>query len=258
MRKTISLLLFVSFCIQIHAIDFVKHRETGIKVWIKTKADMFPESWHDSEINAQAEPLKLGELKRSLSIIFKALDKYPVIFLKKNLKEVYILNYISFYGVEYGGTNSNDVVYVTNQGSANGYSDLYIEQLFHAEFSSIVLRNYAYLNFDKDWCSINHKDFRYGEGGVTEIKTGKAGLDYAEYYFKNGFLYEYAMSGSENDFNSIAKNLFCPSSNFWDLYGEYISISKKINLTIELYSSADTNFNLRYFRSFNQQDNHSK
>jgi hypothetical protein len=238
--------------------DCVRHRETGIKVWIKTNDKMFPESWYDDEINAQAASLNLGELKRSIAVVFKALDKYPVEFLKKNLKEVYILNYISFYGVEYGGTNSNDVVYITNQGILNGYTDEYVEQLFHAEFSSIVLRNYADANYDNDWFSINSKEFIYGDGGVTEIKTGKAGLEYAEDYFKNGFLYEYAMSGSENDFNSIAKNLFCPSENFWDLYGTYIKISKKINFTIELYNSADSSFNLIYFRRLNQQDNQSR
>lgn len=236
-----------------YAIDFVKHRNTDIKIWIKTNDNMFPQSWYDAEINPQAGSLKIGELKRSLSIIFNALDKYPTEFLKKNLKEVYILNYISFYGVEYGGTNSNDVVYITNQGGINGYTDEYIEQIFHAEFSSIILRNYAGEDFDKDWCSINPKEFRYGDGGVSEIKTGKAGLDYTEYYFKNGFLYEYAMSGSENDFNSIAKNLFCPSKHFWNLYGKYINISKKINHTIKLYHSADTTFNLIYFKNFNRQ-----
>jgi hypothetical protein len=252
MRKTIILTVILCLCSQLFAIDYVTHRNTGTKVWIKTKDKMFPESWLDNEINAQAESLKLAEFRRSITIVFNALDKYPIEFIKKNLKEVYVLHFISFYGVEYGGTNSSDVVYITNQGVTKGYTDEYIEQLFHAEFSSIVLRNYASIDYNKDWCSINNKEFRYGDGGVAEIKTGKAGLDYAQDYFKNGFLYEYAMSGSENDFNSIAKNLFCPSKDFWSLYGTYIKLSKKINLAIELYHSADSSFNLIYFRNLNQ------
>jgi hypothetical protein len=251
MKKIITLFLFFCLCMQTYAIDFVMHRDTGIKLWIKTHDKMFPESWCDDEINPQASSLKLGELKRSLKIVFKAMDKYPTEFLKKNLKEVYILHHISFYGVEYGGTNSNDNLYITNQGRINGYTDEYIEQLFHAEFSSIILRNYADDDYDSDWCRINSTGFRYGDGGVTEIKTGNAGLDYSIEFFKNGFLYEYAMSGSENDFNSIAKNLFCPVEDFWNLYGTYVKLSKKINLTIKLYNSADTTFNLIYFRNIN-------
>ncbi len=213
---------------------------------------MFPESWRGGKIQGQAESLNSSEIDRSIEIIFRALDKYPVEVLQNNLKYIFIFKEMKFYGQPYGGTNSNNVVFLTNKGINNGYTDQYIEQLFHAEFSSILLRKYAPSTYDKRWCLINDDDFEYGQGGVNEIKKGKAGQDYDDFYHKQGFLYEYAMSGSENDLNSIAKNIFCPVSEFWSIYNNYNNLKLKINLVIELYNSINEEFSFEYFKSFDK------
>lgn len=248
------IVLFFSFTTTTFSADYFVHEKSGIKIYYQTTDDMFPESWRRVKIRGRATSLDLSELDRSIEIIFKALDKYPVAVLQNNLSHIFIFKEMKFYGQPYGGTNSNDVVYLTNSGISNGYTDQYLEQLFHAEFSSILLRNYAPESFDKRWCRINDDDFEYGKGGVYEIKKGKSGLIYDEYYYNAGFLYEYAMSGSENDLNSIAKNLFCPIDNFWEVYKNYEELRLKINLAIELYQSIDNDFCLDYFRKFGKKD----
>ena len=90
--------------------------------------DIFPGYWYDPEINAKAESLSEDEIERSRSIIISAMDKYPIEVLKDNLKSVYVLKSMNFYGVDYGGTNSETSVYVVNSGVDTGYSDIYVEE----------------------------------------------------------------------------------------------------------------------------------
>ncbi|HOZ29431.1 MAG TPA: hypothetical protein PLL66_00790 [Bacteroidales bacterium] len=223
---------------------------SGIEIIFVTEEEMFPESWRENDINGEAGSLELSERRRSGNLVQQALVKYPIQLLNDNLKKIYVLSYLKFYDVEYGGTNSNDVVYLSNQGVDEGYSDFYIEQLFHHEFSSILYRNYASFFFNSKWECINDSDFVYGEGGVKEISDNEAGLDFNEDYHVMGFLYQYAMSGIENDLNSIAENLFCPHPKFWEVYDRYPKIRLKTDLVIKLYNSIDEDFNKEYFLKF--------
>jgi len=223
---------------------------SGIEIIFVAEDDMFPDSWMDEETNGKASSLDPSEYDRSAEIVQKALDKYPVAVLTANLKKIYVVSYLNFFGVGYGGTNSNDVVYMSNQGVNQGYTDYYIEQTFHHEFSSILMRNYADLFFESKWEAINKTDFTYGEGGVTEITEGKAGTDFDIEFHREGFLYQYAMSGVENDLNSIAENLFCPDEQFWTVYENYPRVKQKVLLTIKLYNSIDDKFCKEYFLRF--------
>jgi len=250
MKTTLIMLLIPLFCMtakaQIGTIDL----RSGIEIVFVAEEDMFPESWTEGEINGHAGSLDISERKRSKDLVKTALDKYPVSFLKNNLKKIYVLNYLEFYDVEYGGTNSNDIVYMSNQGEDLGYTDFYLEQLFHHEFSSIILRNYTDVFFNTKWEAINPDDFIYGQGGVQAISDDNAGLTFEDKYHEQGFLYQYAMSDSENDFNSIAENLFYPHPMFWEIYDNYPLVRLKTDLTIKLYHSVNEEFNKDYFLKF--------
>ncbi|PLX08958.1 MAG: hypothetical protein C0596_03875 [Marinilabiliales bacterium] len=230
----------------------IVHEESGVIIHFQTDRNMFPENWVGGSINGQAESLKESEYERSKKIILKALDKYPPEVLEDNLKEIYLLNSLEFYDQGYGGTNSNYNVYLVNSGESDGYSDEYVEQLFHAEFSSILLRNYSNPLFESRWEKVNDEGFEYGDGGVLEIKNGTAGTDYSADYFKHGFLYQYAMSGMENDFNSISKNLFCPNTKFWKEAYKYKKLRLKIDATIKFYNNIDETFTKEYFKSLKE------
>jgi len=213
--------------------------------------DIFPSSWYDPEIYAKAESLSEDEIERSKSIIASALDKYPVEVLKDSLKSVYILKSMNFYGVDYGGTNSEDYVYMVNNGEDMGYSDFYIEETFHHEFSSVLLRKYNELFDESEWRQINPGDFEYFDeaiGGASAIREGRASKEFDPKFHEMGFLYEYAQSALENDFNSFAENIFMGDESFFKTVEEYEKLKMKLGLVIEFYNTINQRFNIEYFK----------
>src|SRR5262245_35031945 len=102
---------------------------------------IFPESWRDAPINATGFQIDYNEIPRSKAIVARALAKYPESLFEINLKNLFFLKDMTFYDVGYGGTNSSDAIYLTNQGTLRGYTDKYLEQTFHHELSSILFRN---------------------------------------------------------------------------------------------------------------------
>ena len=213
--------------------------------------DTFPAEWYSAEINAKAESLSEGEIERSERIILIALNKYPLEVLKDNLKGVYILKSMNFFGADYGGTNSQDCVYVANDGEDMGYTDIIIEQEFHHEFSSILLFNNRYIFNESGWRQINPAGFEYFDevtGGAGAIKEGKASQEFDPESHKRGFLYEYAESTLENDFNSFAENIFMGDESFFDTVEGYEKLEMKLDLIVEFYNALDPTFTIEYFK----------
>jgi hypothetical protein len=254
-RKLIQIALLLLFVLVLSNNDLYGQIKTyidersGVEIIFNTSESIFPESWYDSPSNAKIKTIKSEEdIKRSLMIIKKALGKYPIEVLKTNLKKVYILYDISFYNVGYGGTYWEDNVYITNQEKSNGYDDIFVEQLFHAEFSSILYLNYKQYFNKNAWKTANAPDAEYGDGGYEAIKNGSDSEDFNEEVNKLGFLTQYGMSDMENDFNSFAKNIFSSDPGFWELFAKYKRLNKKLNLIINFYNSIDPQFTIEYFR----------
>ena len=223
----------------------------GDKIIFTADKGIFPSTWYDPEINAKAESLSESEIERSRSIIISALDKYPIEVLKDDLKSVYILKSMNFFGVDYGGTNSNDCVYVTNSGEDMGYSDIYIEETFHHEFSSVLLRKYKQLFDESGWRQINPDGFEYFDevtGGSGAIREGKASKEFDPEFHEMGFLYEYAGSTSENDFNSFAENIFMGDESFFKTVEGYEKLKAKLDLIIRFYNTINPRFTIEYFK----------
>ena len=213
--------------------------------------DTFPSYWYEPDINAKVESLVGEEIERSKKIVLSALDKYPVEVLKKNLEKLYVLKSMNLYGVDFGTTYVEDQVYIANSGIDMGYSDIIIEKEFHHEFSSILFINYYYLFKESEWRQINPADFVYFDeetGGAGAIKEGKASEEFDPKMHEVGFLYEYAQSTLENDFNSFAENIFVNDGNFFKLVEEYEKLSLKLDLIVDFYSSIDPRFTLEYFK----------
>ncbi len=230
--------------------SFFKDPRSGIVVYFTGSATMFPSSWRGGEINGKAKPLKKKEYERSKKLVLQALNKYPVEVLKRNLTKIYIMDYIEFFGLEYGGTNSNSVVYMTNQGEVEGYDDLYVEQTFHHEFSSILMRNYESIYNEYNWTACNSDSAHYGPGGVAALTLDEYGLDFDEKLMEKGFLFGYASSDTENDLNSFAENIFAPSPTFWDMVDKWPRIKCKLELIVEFYQGIHPQFELDYFKRF--------
>jgi len=214
--------------------------------------EIFPESWQPSPINAAGEPIVESEISRSKLAIIKALDKYPVDMLQQNIRAVYFLKSMQFFGVRYGATNSRDAVYISNNGVTLGYTDFYLEKSFHHEFSSILFRNYPSSLDTIEWKKANANDFDYNdpEKGVGAIRGKKSSEDPDTVLAKFGLLTQYAMSSLENDINTIAQNLFLPDNDFWSITDHYPLIKKKVKLLIAFYNSINPVFTEQYFRKF--------
>ncbi|HEV7780302.1 MAG TPA: hypothetical protein VGO58_03500 [Chitinophagaceae bacterium] len=225
----------------------------GVRIGFSYSNTIFPTSWQGSPISAYGQPIAETEIGRSKAIMIKALGKYPVTALSKDLKAVYFLKSMKFYDVGYGGTNSNDALYLTNNGSAQGYTDLYLEQTFHHEYSSILYRNHSTWFNEAGWTNANITGFDYNdpENGVGAIRNNESSQDLDTALCRKGFLTQYSLSGLENDINTFAQNIFSPSPGFWQLADQYPRINRKIKLLVEFYHRIDPLFTEDYFRKLN-------
>ena len=227
----------------------------GVIVESNYSTSIFPESWRGGSINATGEQITPEELRRAEPIIAEALKKYPKSLLSLTLQAVYLVKSMKFFNVGFGGTNSSDAVYVTNDGEAKGYTDAYLEQTFHHEYSSILFRGYARFLDTITWKQQNDPGFDYNdpENGVGAIKNNESSQGLSTELAKKGMLTQYAMSSLENDINTIAQNLFRPEKDFWSIADTYPRIGKKVNLLIAFYGKLSPMFTEQYFRAFAKQ-----
>jgi hypothetical protein len=252
-----SLLTTVLFFIGLPVFSRVENNDTtirGVQIGFSYTNTIFPEAWQVSPISANGQPISVSEIRRSKDVMIKALGKYPIGALSKNLKWVYFLKSMKFYDVGYGGTNSTDALYLTNNGSAKGYTDLYLEQTFHHEYSSILFRRYPRYFNESGWKNANFSGFDYNdpENGVGAIRNNQSSQDLDTALCSKGFLTQYSLSGLENDINTFAQNIFSPSEGFWELVDKYPRIYKKTKLLIDFYNKIDALFTEDYFRKFSR------
>jgi hypothetical protein len=178
-----------------------------------------------------------------------ALKKYPQRLIAANLKSIYVLHTLEYSGISASGTNSRGQVYLANRGSGEGFTDCWVERTFHAEFSSILLRNFP-RHLDKArWEAVNGMAFKYGLSGVQAVREGKTRKSFDASLHPQGFLYQYAKSSLENDFNSIAEQLFLGDGRFWAVVTTHLRLRNKTDLAVEFYKRTDAAFNGPFFKS---------
>ena len=247
-------LCFIFTFLASSSVAFAQASETVIldgPVKVLTSADrnIFPESWRSSRINAQAVSLVDGEIERSKTILTAAFKKYPTDILAANLDAVYVLHRLKYFGISASGTNSKNRIYLANRGIHAGFTDIWIEGVLHAEFSSILLRNFSH-HLDTDaWKATNKTGFEYGSGGVQAIRNGRARKKFDTQLHGAGFLFEYARSSLENDFNSIAEQLFIGDPRFWTIVNKHDGIHRKTKLVTGFYQKIDPSFDQTFFES---------
>ena len=224
----------------------------GVPVRFDYDSSIFPESWRVAPINGWGESIVANEIERTEKVIRKALNKYPAIVLESNLKAVFYLKSMKFYEIGFGGTNSDNALYLTNDGVDLGYTDAYLEQTFHHEFSSILFRNFPALLDTTAWNAANVKGFIYNdpEDGVGAIRSNQSSQSFDTVLCARGCLTQYTLSSLENDLNTIAQNLFRPDPGFWEIVESYPLIRKKVSLLIEFYLRIHSKFTEAYFRQF--------
>lgn len=214
--------------------------------------DIFPKSWLTPPVSARAELLKVEQQQRSRRLVERALARYPAAVLRDNLRRVLVLGRLEYSGVPAGGTNSRTAVYVVNDGEPR-YTDLAIEGIIHAEFSSILLRNHPRILDREAWQKLNPPGFTYlGTGGVNAIRQQKASQKLDAVMHAEGFLHQYAKADLEDDFNSMAARLLVGDAALWRLMEEYPKLRAKAALVIGFYHHLDPAFTRERFLSFRQ------
>ncbi len=223
----------------------------GVSVTAAYSKAIFPPSWQVEPISADAESIDPAEISRSIQVTVKAINKYPENVLKQNLRSVFWVRKMSFYNVGYGGTNSENALYLSNDGMANGFTNQYLEQTFHHEFSSILLRNYPDFLDTTAWKKANEPGFDYNdpEDGVGAIRNNASSQELDTILAKRGLITQYAMSSLENDVNTLAQNLFCPDRGFWKIVDNYPRIHAKVKMLIDFYSKINPVFTEQFFRA---------
>jgi hypothetical protein len=243
MKNTITLILLI--LMQLLICQNSNNLNSEPEILFNITDETFPDSWKTKEINPKAELLDSTEINRSIRIVKFAFTKYSEDILSKNLTKVYVFKSIEFFNQKFGGTNSTDAVYITNNGIIKGYTDTIVEKIFHHEFSSILLRNFPKNINIKLWSKNNL--ICYGDGGVNALINNTDGTEFDEILCRQGFLYQYATSDFENDFNSFAENLFCGDKTFWQLVKKYEPLQNKLKLIIDFYNKIDNKYTIEYF-----------
>ena len=212
---------------------------------------IFPEVWRTSTVSASAEPLYQADQQECIEIVEKALAKYPSAIVKANLKKVYVLGRLEYSGVVTGGTNSRSAVYIVKN---DRFSAEALERNFHAEFSSILLRNFP-RNLDKaEWEQLNPSGFSYRSSGVQAIKDKQASLRLLDDLHEQGFLHEYAKASMEEDFNSYAARLFMGDAGLWKAVENHRKVRSKAELTVAFYEKLAASMNKEWFYNLRQSE----
>ncbi len=223
--------------------------EQPVRVVTSPDLAIFSESWRKAPVLASGEVLPDNHIKRAQMILGRALKKYPPQVLQADLKAVYVLAELRYSGVITSGTNSRTSVYLKIGDVKKGFTDAHIEGVFHAEFSSILMRNHTQ-HLDKDaWNAVNPPGFKYLGNGVDAVRQKTAGTVLREELHEKGFLVEYAQSTLENDLNGLAKMLFNGEAELWAIAAKFPKIQRKLNLTLAFYQKIDASFSEAFFRS---------
>jgi len=227
--------------------------------------EIFPSSWLGAPFHQAADPIDPAEKARARKIVRRALSKYPASLVSRTIspRKIYVLGELRVYrNLRFSGTASHKAVYLVVGDKSKGYTDEFVESVFHQEYSTLLMNRFLE-ELDQDaWKAANPEGFAYlganswdrlrakdggakaitKSGGAKLLKTDKARL-------KQGFLVRYSTSSLENDVNAYASALFTNTPEFWENVDKHAAIRKKAELAIRFYNRIDPAFTMEFFRN---------
>lgn len=199
----------------------------------------FPADWLPAPVLANATLLDSAEFERSRNCIEIALNRYSTPVLADELKHIVMFQAIRFYGLKFGGTNSIDTVFLTNDGAAKGYTDRYITGAFHHEFSSILLRNHPDKFDQKAWDKAIPPNFQYRGNGTDAVREGTSNTSYDSSLYQQGFVSQYSQASMEEDFNMLAEGLLTGDPEMAEAARRSARIRAKLTVVVQFYKAID-------------------
>lgn len=228
--------LVTLFSGSLHAAEpVITLREKPLRVATSDSVAIFPESWRGEKAAASAEALPNDRHEAALRVMDAALAKYPAEVLSGHLRTLYLLGELRYRGVITSGTNSRTDVYVKIGPVEKGFTARHNEGVFHAEFSSILIRNQPQFLDQEAWMAANPPGFTYLGDGVDAVKQGKARTKADSSLNAQGFLSQYSQSTLEDDFNGFAARLWTGDASLWQLAKEHPPIQRKLDLVLRFY-----------------------
>ena len=239
-RMVSSLLIFISidaFALETTQIDgeiASIQQDFNVQVHYTYDRDLFfPASWKSTSTEMFAKQVERVEVARLLPIIRTFLSDHPLSVIHSDLDHIYVLAELSFKGRDYGSTYNQRSIYITCKDVESRYTEEFLAQRLHSEFSSILLHHPFP---SQQWTQINPPDFRYSGTGF-EVVHLSSRYDFSEHFCADGFLLSYSKSSMENDFNMISSWLFTKKDALDDVSRRHRKISQKQALAEQFYLS---------------------
>lgn len=182
------------------------------------------------------------EFYQYLKIIKIALNKYPPDLVKENITDIYLGGpYREDKAVITGMYDKSTVFLFYNHPSGDN-SNLFLEQTFHHEFSSILILKYDFPAFD--WLELNPEDFSYiiNPQKITKYMSMQKTYEADESLLKIGLVSTYGRVNAENDINTYVEFIFTEPDKFKQYVAKYPIIAKKYNMIKSFYLSISSQF----------------
>lgn len=196
--------------------------------------------------NARWEPVpREGDQRLDLSDRVKfALRRYPDSMVESNLRKVILVQDLTIDGVTPSGTYMPDArtVILNVHADAVSLEGVWLEQILHHEFSSILLHRYRARFPYKEWILANDPRFEYGAGGYDAIRSGRANISLDSRYSRLGVLCQYGAADFEDDVNTYAQFMLGEPQVFWSFAQDKPRIMAKAKLLEQFYHSISPSF----------------
>ena len=197
----------------------------------------------NGEISVLLTPPTNAQYLNYMDILEKALRRYPTDLIAKNLVTIYIGGGYRQNGGVITGLYEKGKIYLFYNHQEGDNSEIFLEQTFHHEFSSILIHAYDFPAFD--WLKLNPPGFDYIINPVKINEYMNSGKSYqaSEVQLKQGLVSSYGKANPENDINSYVELIFTQPEKMQALVKTYPVIRLKYNMIREFYISISPKFN---------------
>jgi len=210
----------------------------NVELITEVNSRIFPIGWtNHPDIDPKATSLSPDEYERTEGVLLNGLQKNPDRVIEEYLAKIYALGSLELYGEKTAGTYFPlwKCIYIVNNGIENDSTGCGFENLFYEELSSLLYYGNKSLLDEQTWETINPSGFEYG-------KTNSRSQKFSSQLNEMGFLYEYAQTNLENDFNSFAGELFLDFEPCWNAVKKYDKLKQKLDLTSKFYIEIDKDY----------------
>lgn len=221
-------------------------REYGIVVHRLDRENQLPNSVA-YRISTGETAVKLGQIDHKryqayLGLLQKALLKYPASLIAKEIKAIYIGGPYQENGAIITGMYEKNSVYLFYNHDAGDNSPAFLEQSFHHEISSLLIKDYGFPAFD--WLELNPEGFSYviNPVAIDEYMNSVKSYEANDKDLAQGLVSTYGRVNAENDINTYAELVFTQPAKMKKYVEAFPAVARKFQLLKKFYLSISPEF----------------